>query len=127
MPNPATQTTNSGFEVSDASVTGIAIVGGLLAVIIAASFFIVKGWLLILERHPQSVISRNIIDKRSSTIPAPKLQVDPRSDLERYLTGENQLLGSYGWIDKEHRIVHVPIERAMEEFIRESARSGRQK
>ncbi|CAI9084776.1 hypothetical protein A7K93_04350 [Candidatus Methylacidiphilum fumarolicum] len=30
-------------------------------------------------------------------------------------------LSSYGWIDKEKRIVHIPIEEAMEKVVKEEA------
>jgi hypothetical protein len=46
--------------------------------------------------------------------PAPQLQVRPRMDLDRLHADERARLDSYGWADKNHTIVRLPIERAME-------------
>ena len=45
--------------------------------------------------------------------PAPRLQVRPKTDLERLRTYEHGRLETYGWTDRERQIVHIPIERAM--------------
>lgn len=39
---------------------------------------------------------------------------DPRADLARTRDREAQRLATYGWIDRRHGIVHIPIDRAME-------------
>src|SRR4029079_2607934 len=46
--------------------------------------------------------------------PAPRLQVDPKLDLDRLRAEEYARLTTYGWVDRERRIVRIPIERAME-------------
>jgi hypothetical protein len=46
--------------------------------------------------------------------PAPRLQVQPAADLNRLRREEDQWLSSYGWIDLERKLVHIPIDRAME-------------
>jgi hypothetical protein len=46
--------------------------------------------------------------------PAPRLQVQPATDLKQLRLKEDQRLSSYGWIDPEQKVVHVPIDRAME-------------
>lgn len=43
----------------------------------------------------------------------PLLQDHPQEDLATFRAGEDALLGSYGWVDKELGRVHVPIEEAM--------------
>jgi hypothetical protein len=45
--------------------------------------------------------------------PAPRLQFDPAAVLQRFMTQERSRLGSYGWVDKDHGIVHIPIDEAM--------------
>ena len=44
----------------------------------------------------------------------PRLQVDPRHDLRTYLDAEQKRLTSYGWVDQNAGVVHIPIERAMD-------------
>ena len=45
--------------------------------------------------------------------PEPRLQTDPRQDLADLRAREDQLLGSYGWVDKNAGVVRIPIEAAM--------------
>lgn len=45
--------------------------------------------------------------------PEPRLQTDPRQDLADMRATEDQLLGSYGWVDKNAGVVRIPIEAAM--------------
>lgn len=42
------------------------------------------------------------------------LQSDPVAERSAYLQAKQARLGSYGWIDREHGIAHIPIERAMQ-------------
>src|SRR5689334_6475388 len=46
--------------------------------------------------------------------PSPRLQVDPVTDLNALRATEHQQLDSYGWINRESRVAHIPIDRAME-------------
>lgn len=48
------------------------------------------------------------------TPPNPHLQVNPKIDLAEKLSKERQQLNTYGWVDRDHGIVHIPIDRAME-------------
>jgi len=49
----------------------------------------------------------------SITPPQPRLQTDPEADLAAYVRKEQHLLNSYGWVDREHGIAHIPIGIAM--------------
>jgi hypothetical protein len=44
--------------------------------------------------------------------PAPRLQVNPPVDLKEIRQGEEEQLNSYGWVQKEAGVVHIPIARA---------------
>ena len=46
--------------------------------------------------------------------PLPNLQTQPFKDLYELRQGENRKLTSYGWVDKEGGVTHIPIDRAME-------------
>ena len=41
------------------------------------------------------------------------LQARPQQDIRAYMAEKRQLLDSYAWIDREHGIARIPIERAM--------------
>lgn len=46
--------------------------------------------------------------------PNPHLQVNPKIDLAEKLSKEQQQLNTYGWVDRDHGIARIPIDRAME-------------
>jgi hypothetical protein len=45
--------------------------------------------------------------------PAPRLQTQPREDLKQLRAEEAQVLSTYGWVDANGGIVHIPIGQAM--------------
>lgn len=45
--------------------------------------------------------------------PEPRLQANPREDIDAMRQTEEEQLHSYGWINRETGIVRLPIERAM--------------
>lgn len=45
--------------------------------------------------------------------PDPRLQVSPRQEMQRFLAAEYEQLTTYGWVDKDHQIVRIPIDVAM--------------
>lgn len=46
--------------------------------------------------------------------PEPRLQVAPSVELEKLRKEEEERLKSYGWVDRKERIVHIPIDKAVE-------------
>jgi len=62
-----------------------------------------------------------IVRLQAPTVPPePRLQgnapldVNPRLDLKQMRSNEDAFLNHYGWIDPDHGIVHVPIDRALD-------------
>jgi hypothetical protein len=45
--------------------------------------------------------------------PQPRLQVRPKADLDVLHATEQQRLTSFGWVDRNRKIVRIPIVRAM--------------
>ena len=45
--------------------------------------------------------------------PEPRLQINPREDLQNMRTNEDAILSGYGWVDKNAGIVRIPIDQAM--------------
>jgi hypothetical protein len=46
--------------------------------------------------------------------PEPRLQTTPELDLQAYLAEEHRRVASYGWVDEQQGIVHIPVDRSME-------------
>jgi hypothetical protein len=44
----------------------------------------------------------------------PRLQRSPILDLQRFRAAEDQILHGYGWVDQQHGVVHIPIDRAID-------------
>ena len=45
--------------------------------------------------------------------PEPRLQPDPVGDLNKMRRAEDQVLTSYGWVDKNAGVVRIPVEQAL--------------
>jgi len=45
--------------------------------------------------------------------PEPRLQSSPREDLRELRAAEDDVLGSYGWVDKNAGVVRIPIDEAI--------------
>ncbi len=106
---------NSGYETTDARVTPLAQIGLFIAALVIASFvgmivlFKVFAYYQPLFDDPVPPL---IADRIAST--APRLQVDPPKQKFELTQSEAALLGSYGWIDRQVKVVHIPIERAID-------------
>ena len=49
--------------------------------------------------------------------PEPPLQISPQADLEELRRQEDEILGTYKWIDRDSGTARIPIERAMQLFL----------
>jgi hypothetical protein len=48
------------------------------------------------------------------TPPAPRLEAQSGQALDPYRAAEQQRLSSYGWVDRQAGVAHMPIDRAMD-------------
>ena len=58
---------------------------------------------------------------RNETIQANFLSA-PNPKIDELHAHEQQVLNSYGWVDRQKGIVHIPIDQAMELMVREGGR-----
>jgi len=104
-----------GHELSDLRPGYIALFGIALTAVIVAAAVITS--LLIhfkaAEHSRQETPVPRLAQEREAT-PGPRLQVDANKDLRQMRAGEEAVLNSYGWVDKDAGIVRIPIQRAME-------------
>ncbi len=59
------------------------------------------------------------LDDARSLPPAPTLERTPVLNLQRFHAAEDQVLNSYSWIDRQHGIIHVPIDVAIDILARQ--------
>ena len=102
-------------ETRDATVRYIVYFGIGMAVAVAAAFLVSWGTLRYLEKHQSLGSPASPLAKGRALPPPglPRLQAHPAQDLEKYLAREEEILNSYGWVDRKHGTVRIPIQRAM--------------
>jgi len=103
-------------EESDANIGGVLAFGaGLIVVCALASLlvFVIFRYFDAREAHGVPVEYPLDIGQRDRVPPEPRLQTNPREDLRELRAKEDELLGSYGWVDKSAGVVRIPIEDAM--------------
>lgn len=93
-----------------------AVVGVTIALLLSLAVVLVlvtwyQAWLVgapLVVRPPEAGVS-----SRPEMAPG-RLEAASGNDRRALEAGWRERLGTYGWVDHERRIVHVPIERAME-------------
>ena len=105
-------------ERTDAKVRPLAIFLIFMGVTITASFGFT---VLLFDFFSQRMES---IDKpvsplqiRNEQPPEPRLQVVPGLDLRLQQEAEADRLNGYGWVDEDARLVHIPIEKAIDALL----------
>src|SRR5262245_30447737 len=89
------------------------LVGLTLGVIFVGIGVYVMYWYLASPRSAPP-LENPMADTAPQVPPAPRLEVQPAVELQTLRSDEDRLLSTYGWTDKEHGIVRLPIEKAME-------------
>lgn len=87
---------------------------GLLVSVVALSALI-----LAIFHQPHSA-QRNAFVAGGGDVPLPRLQAAPIDDYAHYIAEKRAQLEGSGWIDRDHRIAHIPIEQAMDDVARRS-------
>jgi len=109
--NPAVR-----HETSDVNIRGIfGFAVGLTVVCFFAAFvvWVMFKYLESREAHRLAPEYPLAATQETRLPPEPRLQTTPREDLQDLRTQEDQILNSYGWVDKGAGIVRIPIEDAM--------------
>ncbi|MBI2897024.1 MAG: hypothetical protein HYY06_25935 [Deltaproteobacteria bacterium] len=88
---------------------------GLLAV--TALVFLAVAWMfgVLDERARASMRPPPPMAERGPRVPPePRLEVSPGVTLRRIRAREDEILSSYGWVDRDAGVVRIPIDRAMD-------------
>jgi hypothetical protein len=103
-----------GHETTDASAYYVGLFALALAVTIALSLLLLYRlfWRLETRAQRSDPVASPVADE--PTVPEPRLQVDPRAELARLRAEEDEMLRNYQWIDQQHGIVQIPIQRAID-------------
>jgi hypothetical protein len=101
----------AGYERAD---VGPRFIVGAFALLLGSLALVV---LCVLWLFPFSTTDRTL-NAPLSGYPEPRLQASPRQEMERFSAEERAQLTTYGWVDKQHGIVRIPVDVAMDEIER---------
>jgi hypothetical protein len=112
-PGAAGQPNGPGYETRDASVAGLLKFALALAIILVV---VSVGMRKLFDYFykTQSLGTMETPFEATRTIPPlPRLQVAPRREIHDYWQAQQDILNSYGWVDRQSGVVRIPIDRAM--------------
>ncbi|HEX7798676.1 MAG TPA: hypothetical protein VF456_30155 [Vicinamibacterales bacterium] len=104
-------------EGSDINVRAIARFGVGLLVLGAVVYLVVWLFFVFLSdraSHASAQLAYPLAAGQQDRVPPePRLQTNPRADLREMRESEDKRLDSYGWVDRNAGIVHIPIDDAI--------------
>jgi hypothetical protein len=104
-------------RIRDVSIRGVLLFAFWLAVGLiasAAAMFVLLRALEKKEHAADRKLSPMIAASLARTPPEPRLEPYPLAPRLRLRAEEEEILTTYGWVDKDRGLVRVPIDRAME-------------
>lgn len=102
-----------GYETRDISVR-LAVWSAVGTLIMLAAVLAVL-WLALAPRGgAPSLMAPGFFAGEGHAPGEPRLQSDPAGELQQREALVRRRLESYGWVDRQRGIVHIPIERAMD-------------
>lgn len=118
---------DSGYEREDMTPgTIFAFLAGL-AIACVLIYFVIHGMYRVLDSYarahepaqnplavPTGPTPRDITPADIAQFPQPRLETNERVEINGFRLAEEQQLHSYGWVDKQAGMVHIPIEQAMQ-------------
>jgi hypothetical protein len=110
---------SDGYEHSDADVRSLGKFGLALLVILVAVLVSMRWMFAYFAKSQQLGPPASPFENARVLPPQPRLQVQPRLDLQAYCEGQAQLLNTYGWVDPHNDVVRIPVDRAMDLIIQQ--------
>ncbi|WP_165223138.1 hypothetical protein [Aquisphaera insulae] len=113
-PSPSTEG-RIGYQddrVSFKGVLGFAAI--LVVVVVAAQYVLVQ---MMSQYGAQEAREKQGASPMLTTpweVPGPRLQPDPAAERIQVQAAQREHLASYGWLDRDKGVAHIPIERAMD-------------
>jgi hypothetical protein len=130
-------TNEADFEHEDLSSRGLFVFMISLVISGVVIYFIIDGMYGFLDKYEHSqmttasplianpgpisrVVTQADMDKAFKDNGAPMLETNERGQFHDFLLNQEDQLNSYGWINKEAGVAHIPIERAMDLIVQEN-------
>ena len=97
---------------------GLALVGVLLCIVVYGLYgYFSRGEVVHQPRSAAIITPAATLPKGEDPVkrfPEPTLQPDPAADLDKFRVRVEEELNSYGYVDQQKGVVHIPIERAID-------------
>jgi hypothetical protein len=103
-----------GYEHSDADVRSLLKFGAWLLVILVIVLIAMKSMFFYFARSQKLGPPASPFEEVRVLPPQPRLQVQPRVDLQAYCEDQMEQLNTYGWVDPHNDVVRIPVDRAMD-------------
>ena len=107
-------------QLDEVNFGGIVLTGGalvamiLLAVLGAGALFTIFA-----DNRNQPITPVSPLAQTAQIPPEPRSQSDLRPNLQSLRATEDATLSSYGWVDRQNNVVHIPIDRAMDVLVQQ--------
>lgn len=116
---PDMERPGASHEKTDIDISAIVRFGIGLCALAVVSFVLIWGFYHFLEsQHGGPLPATGLNTTAGALPPQPRLQQAPVEDLQEMLAAQDKLLHTYGWVDQQHGIVRVPIDRAIDMLAR---------
>ncbi len=106
----------AGYEKRDADPASLVHFGvglALTLVVVWAGMWWLMGYFSHVQKLGPSATPFGQLEEKQLP-PLPRLQVNPEQDLKALREQQTAALDTYGWVDRDRGIVHIPIDRAMD-------------
>lgn len=109
----------AGYERRDADVRTLLKFGFWLFVTLVAVFLVSKWTFTYYAKSQQLGPPVSPFESGNVRVlpPQPRLQVTPQRDLAAYCEAQREALTTYGWVDQQRSVAHIPIDVAMKKLL----------
>jgi hypothetical protein len=113
------QVSSPGYETRDTNTRSVLWFAVILFLTVAATFISMRGLFGYYSASQPLGPAASPFDSERMLPPEPRLQVNPAVDLSQVRQSQEEILQSYGWVDKAAGKVRVPIDRAMDLLLKQ--------
>jgi cell division protein FtsN len=111
IPSTASPSSHEGADLNVPLVVQIVVI--LAAILVVLVLLVVFLFHYFNHEYPARTSEAAPVITAADLPPQPRLQVDPKRELEEVRAKEDQHLDGYAWVDQQNGIAQIPIDRAM--------------
>jgi hypothetical protein len=122
IPKSALPSAHEGADLNVPLVARVAVI--LAATLVVLVVLVVFLFYFFNHEYPARTSEAAPVVTAADLPPQPRLQVDPRRELEQLRAKEVEHLDRYVWVDQQNGIAQVPIDRAMALWVKNYSSSA---